>query len=405
MAFFTDSFHETNGVALTSREFAKFAKAHFYPFFSVHAGDETKHWRRGSFETYELGLSRMRLGLEHDLAFDFLFLRHLRKLEAALRSFQPDFVHITGPGHVGMLGAIVAQRLGVPLVASWHTNVHEYGARRLQNALACAPAMVRDGAAAFAERTALALTARFYRLAKMIFAPNPELCAMLSERCNRPVYPMHRGIDCDLFHPERRRTNDGPFVIGYVGRISAEKNVRILAAVETLLCQRGLRNYAFHIVGEGSERTWMEQNLSSAVFHGLLKGEVLADAYAQMDVLLFPSETDTFGNVVLEAAASGVPALVSAGGGPKYLVEDGVTGFVASGAAGYAEAIFKLANSRTLRSEMGAAARIAARSRSWNAVFEGMYQHYRDGRAEGLLPENRRPRQARQKTFHIKTVS
>ena len=239
----------------------------------------------------------------------------------------------------------------------------------------------------------------------MIFAPNPELCEMLSTRCNRPVHAMHRGIDCELFNPTLRRTNDGPFVIGYVGRISAEKNVRMLAAVETLLRQRGLKNYEFCIVGEGSERTWLEQNLSSAVFRGLLKGESLADAYAQMDALLFPSETDTFGNVVLEAAASGVPALVSAGGGPKYLVEDGVTGFVASSAESYSDAIFKLADARELRAEMGGAARDAALSRSWSAVFEGMYQNYRDGRAEGLLVADNITRQLRQKTFHIKTVS
>ena len=405
MAFFTDSFHETNGVALTSREFAKFAKAHFYPFFSVHAGDETKHWRRGSFETYELGSSRMRLGLEHDLAFDLLFLRHVRKLEAALRSFQPDLVHVTGPGHVGMLGTIVAHRLGVPLVASWHTNVHEFGARRVQQILAAAPTIVRNSAAHFAERTSLALTARFYRLSKMIFAPNSELCEMLGTRCDRPVHPMHRGIDCERFNPERRKANDGPFVIGYVGRISAEKNMRILAAVETLLRQRGLKNYTFCIVGQGWERAWLEQNLTSAVFCGLLKGDVLADAYAQMDVLLLPSETDTFGNVVLEAAASGVPAIVSARGGPKYLVEDGVTGFVASSAEGYADAIVRLVHSKELRAEMGGAARDAARLRSWNAVFEGMYQHYREGRAKGLLVAENRTGHPRQKTFHIKTVS
>jgi len=405
VAFFTDSFHETNGVALTSREFSKFAKAHFYPFFSVHAGPETRHWRRGSFETYELGLSKMRLGLEHDLAFDLLFLRHVRKLETALRSFQPDLVHVTGPGHVGMLGAIVAQRLGVPLVASWHTNVHEFGARRLQQILATAPTIVRNRAAHFAERTSLALTARFYRLAKIIFAPNPELCEMLGARCNRPVHPMHRGIDCELFNPGRRRADDRPFVVGYVGRMSAEKNVRILAAVETLLRQRGMKNYEFCIVGEGSERAWLEQNLSSAVFRGLLKGDVLADAYAQMDVLLFPSETDTFGNVVLEAAASGVPALVSAGGGPKYLVEDGVTGFVTSSAEHYADAIVRLANSKELRAEMGEAARDAVRLRSWNAVFEAMYQNYREGCAQGLLVTEDRAGRPRQKTFHIKTVS
>src|SRR5262245_37822526 len=96
VAFFTDSFHETNGVALTSRQFASFAKSTFRPFFSVHAGPRTEHWKRGSFETFEVEGSRCRLNLEHDLSFDLLGSRHYRPLRKALAAFSPDLVHVTG---------------------------------------------------------------------------------------------------------------------------------------------------------------------------------------------------------------------------------------------------------------------------------------------------------------------
>ena len=406
VAFFTDSFHEANGVALTSREFAKFSKGRFFPFFSVHAGPETQHWKRGCFETFELGASRARFAIEHDLSFDLLFHRHLRNLERALRHFQPDVMHVTGPGHVGMLGAILGYRLGIPLVASWHTNVHEFGARRLAKLLSGLPSFAAERIVSFAERRSLDLTVRFYELARMIFAPNPELCEMLSTRTRRPVHAMHRGIDCDLFRPDRREHANQKFVIGHVGRISTEKNVRMLVSVEDALRRRGFDSYEFHIVGEGSERPWLERNLKRAVFLGVLKGESLADAYAQFDALLFPSETDTFGNVVLEAGASGVPVLVSASGGPKYLVDDGVSGFVATCAEQYTDGILKLARSARFSEDVGLAARAQALSRSWDRVFEDLYGHYQQGIACGILrTAPPRSRTTAAKTFPARTVS
>lgn len=376
VAFFTDSFHESNGVALTSRQLAAFARQRFYPFFSVHPGPSTAHWQRGSFETYELATGPALLRLEYDLAFDLLFFRHRARLRRALAAFRPDLIHITGPGHCGMLGAILAYELGLPLVASWHTNVHEYGARRLRQCLGAAPARLREAAADFAQRRSWALTLRFYRLAHLILAPNPELAVLLRNGAGRPVHLMQRGVDTDFFTPVRRLPRKRAFTIGYAGRLSPEKNVRLLVDLDGELRALGVRDHRFLIAGEGSERAWLRARLPNAELPGLLRADDLANAYAAMDVFVFPSETDTFGNVILEAMASGVPAVVSARGGPRFLVEHGVTGWIAGNAAGFATAVAGWFKDRAALERAGQAARRSALHRRWEAVFERLYESY-----------------------------
>src|SRR5208283_705898 len=135
------------------------------------------------------------LRLEHDLFFDIRFLRHRRRVVEALREFRPDLVHVTGPGHLGLLGALAAHDLGVPLVASWHTNVHEFGARRLSKMLRRWPSGIRDGLPPLAERKSLDLILSFYRRARMLFAPNPELVHMLETRTGHDAHLMVRGVD------------------------------------------------------------------------------------------------------------------------------------------------------------------------------------------------------------------
>jgi phosphatidylinositol alpha 1,6-mannosyltransferase len=386
VAFFTDSFHEANGVALTSRQFDQFAHTREYPFFSVHAGPVTKHFRDGAYQSYEIANSRATLRLEHDLFFDLPFLRHRHRLMRALREFRPELVHVTGPGHLGLLGAIAAHDLGVPLVASWHTNVHEFGARRLARMLRRWPSGIRRSLPPFAERKSLDIVLWFYRLAHMLFAPNPELVHMLEIRTGREAHLMVRGVDTNLFSPARRAREDDELIIGHVGRLSAEKNVRLLADLERVLTEEGIANYRFLVVGEGRERAWLRENLRRADLPGLLRGVPLAEAYAEMDVFVFPSETDTYGNVATEAMASGVPAIVSARGGPKFLVREGVDGFVAADVAGFARAVMTLYRDRELLARMKREAREAAERKSWPAVFESIYQHYERGLATGMLP-------------------
>jgi len=376
VAFFTDSFHEVNGVALTSREFAAFARRRSLPMFSMHAGPVDRILQEGSLTTFEFVRGPVRWNLEHDLAIDFLFLRHRKRLRAALQEFRPDLVHITGPSDSGILGAIVAHELRVPLVASWHTNIHEFGARRLGQFLGFLPGSQRTAVMQWFERWALDRTVRFYQLAKLILAPNRELVEMLGRRTGRPAFLMTRGIDTHLFSPTHRARLDEDFVIGYVGRLSPEKNVRLLARIEECLIQAGMSNYRFFVVGEGSERPWLQANLRRAEVPGVLRGVELARAYASMDAFVFPSATDTFGNVVLEAMASGVPALVKHEGGPKYLVSPGTNGEIVTGAEEFAAYILKWSRDAERLAEMRFNARETAERFSWDAVWEEVYRRY-----------------------------
>ncbi|HLH41874.1 MAG TPA: glycosyltransferase [Bryobacteraceae bacterium] len=377
VAFFTDGFYQVSGVGLTSREFAAFAERRELPFLSVHAGPADRSFRNGPVFTVEFRRRWPRWNLEHDLSIDLFYFRHLKRLRAELAAFQPDLIHITGPGDAGILGAMLAYEFKIPLVASWHTNLHEFAARRLAKALRWMPTAVRSGVARRAERHALDLAIRFYQLAKLIFAPNPELVELLAARTGRPAFLMTRGIDTDLFSPARRARASSEFTLGYVGRLSPEKNVRLLAEIERRLVQQGIRDYRFLIVGEGQERPWLRRAMQRAELPGVLRGVDLARAYASMDVFLFPSATDTFGNVILEACASGVPSIVTPQGGPKFLIAHGVNGYVARDAAEFAAGALDLMRHPAVLAHMRQKARQSAEAFSWNAVFDGVYASYK----------------------------
>ena len=294
----------------------------------------------------------------------------------ALRAFQPDLIHITGPGDCSLMGAIAAWHLGVPMAASWHTNVHEFLERRIHKTFAWLPPTLRSGFAAFCRETSLTITLQIYKPAQVLYAPNQELVSLLESRTGRPCHVMTRGIDTHLFDPARRRRSDDAIVLGFVGRLFAEKNVRFLKNVEDGLLQRGITNYRFLIVGHGSEEDWLRTNLRQVEIAGLLRGEALAAAYANMDIFVFPSHTDTFGNVVQEALASGVPAVVTGSGGPKFIVRDGISGLVGDTDDRFISAAVELAENTSLRDRMKQAARQQALNTSWDAVFEAVYNGY-----------------------------
>lgn len=383
VAYFPDSFHEVNGVAHTSRHFEVFARRRGLPFLCVRAGDRAQaSTEDGSVWTLELPRGFLSFALEKDLRFDPAFLRHYSLVSKTLQRFKPDLIHITGPSELGILGAGLAYRLRLPLAASWHTNVHEYAARRSEWFLRLLPQRQSAATGQKIEDLSMAVLARFYSMARVLFAPNPELCALLERTTGRPCHRMPRGVDAELFNPARRRRNpdDREIVLGFVGRLSVEKNVTLLAQIQQELEAKGQTNFRFFIVGHGNEEAWLRERLPRAEFTGVLKGEPLAEAYARMDLFVFPSHTDTFGNVVLEALASGVPAIVTPDGGPATIVRDGETGRVVTDAEFAAAIAGVIADSARL-AQMRLAARSYALTKSWDSVFEGVYTAY-----ETILP-------------------
>jgi len=173
-----------------------------------------------------------------------------------------------------------------------------------------------------AERWSFRAAARFYKIPRLLFAPIQEMIRVLEAATGKPCYLMSHAVDTAVFRPELRDRqrgdgNQGPFRIGYVGRLTVEKNVRALARLERALLDMGHRDFRFVVVGEGAEQEWLRNNMRCAEFTGVLTELELSRTFASFDVLAFPSETDTFGLVVLEAFASGVPAVVTDRGGPQ----------------------------------------------------------------------------------------
>ena len=373
VAFFPDSFHEVNGVAHTSRNFLAFATRRELPFLCIRASapnaPKPLHTSIGAIQTLDLPRSAASIRLEKDLQFDPLFWRYANLISRTLRAFRPDIIHITGPSELGIFGAYFAWKLGIPLAASWHTNVHEYAATRTAR-------FTGRNLNRIIERNALNLTTRFYRLARVLFAPNQELCAMLAKATGKPCHLMQRGVDTELFSPSHRtRQESDPLVLGFVGRLSVEKNVALLPLIARELTTLTNRPIRFLVIGQGAEEQTLRRELPQCDFAGVLRGSALAQAYANMDILLFPSHTDTFGNVVLEALASGVPAIVTPDGGPKYIVRDGQTGYIVSDDR-FAATIADLAHDPSRLAQMRQSSRAYAETCTWNAVFESVYAAY-----------------------------
>src|SRR5438445_7759652 len=187
-----------------------------------------------------------------------------------------------------------------------------------------------------------------------------------------------RGLDTELFHPARREPSffekfgacNREVRVLYVGRISREKDLDLLAAAYRLLRDEGLPVQLF-VVGHGPYSDAFARSLPEAFFTGYLTGNELATAYASADIFVFPSTTDTFGNVILEAQACGVPVIVSDSGGPKELVEDRTNGLITKSrdVNDFTQAIRSLVADPALRERMGNAARKSVTDRSWPNAF------------------------------------
>lgn len=263
-------------------------------------------------------LARMCLPGYADL--DVTLPRYGEFLERA-REFKPDVIHVSTPGPVGMCGKMIARRLGVPLAGTWHTNFAAY-------------VQQLSGLNSLGE-IATDLLRMFYCDFDIVLARSPvslpDIRATGVRRC-RTFAP---GVDLQKFNPMWKDRSiwrqwgldpDRKKVL-YVGRVSREKGVLLLEKVTEQL--RDVESDAdVVVVGSGPLLKQLRKLIPDATFTGFMHGEELSRVYASSDLILFPSETDTLGQVVLEAQASGAAVIVTDRGGPRFLVNNGVTGLV-----------------------------------------------------------------------------
>jgi len=389
VAFFPDTYNEIDGVANTSKEFASFAKKNGFAFLLTQAGPRNEIDTQGSVTRVQLRRSWAKFPLDGSHEFDLLFLKHYWKMQRLVRDFKPDVIQITGPSDVGIMGALLAHNLSIPLAASCQTNLHQFARCRVSRLLSSWPESVSTKVAAAAESGTFRAMARFYKIPRLLFAPNRELVELLTTATGKPCFLMSHSVNTEVFSPAFRDRSDGTFRIGYVGRLTPEKNVRVLAQLDRDLVALGHGDFRIVVVGEGSEEKWLRENVPHAEFRGVLVGKDLSREFANMDAFVFPSETDTFGLAVLEALASGVPAVVAPRGGPKYSIEHGKSGYVAKSFDEFASFLTILMTQPELHTSMRIGARQHALSvGSWEQIFAGMYKTYERYLRPAVLSES-----------------
>jgi phosphatidylinositol alpha 1,6-mannosyltransferase len=301
-------------------------------------------------------------------------------LAEELDAFAPDLIHVASPTPLAMWAQSYGAERNIPVVATFHTNFvayfRHYGVPKL-------------------EGVGWSVLQWFYARCAATFAPSGSMIEELREHGVPNVRLWSRGIDVTRFSPERRSeqlrdelgvSRDRPLLL-LVSRLVREKDLDDLVAMDRLLRQDGVR-FRLALVGDGPMRAELEAALPDAHFAGHQSGVDLARWYASADVFVFPSTTETFGNVVLESLASGVPAVVVDRGGPRDLVEDGSTGLIAraSDPADFAAQVRTLIDKPDLRERMAAAARTAALGRDWTAINRRLVGEYGEIIAEHTRP-------------------
>jgi glycosyltransferase involved in cell wall biosynthesis len=294
-----------------------------------------------------------------------------RRARSDLTAFRPHLFHIATPDLAGASALKTARRLGIPAVATYHTHFASYlDYYRLRSL----------------EGSVWKYLAWFYRQCREVYVPSESMISVIESHGitgNLRLWP--RGVDSTLFNPRKRSAewrrqygiSRDDVVVAFISRLVAEKGLAVVSDVHRLLKNRGIA-HRLMFVGDGPEKASLAASNRDAIFTGHQTGEDLAKAYASSDVFLFPSETETFGNVTLEAMSSGLPVVVANATGSSSLVNDGVNGFLAEprNAESFGERVEQLIASHELRARLGSSARTKAEELEWSAVLSQMISSY-----------------------------
>ena len=361
-AWFTDTLEDVNGVATTIRKMTAAGAAAGKELVVVTSRSNQqisdipiKNFPPiGEFELPEYELQK--------LSFPPI----LQMLDYIQREKFTEII-ISTPGPVGLTALLAAKMLNLQTSGIYHTDFPQY-----------IRILTEDS---FLESMAWRYMHWFYGQLDTVFVNSEEYRQSWIKHGFDPakLKILPRGLDTELFHPARREPeffekfgeHNGEIRLLYVGRISREKDLDLLAAAYRRLRDEGLPMQLF-VVGHGPYSEAFAKSLPEAIFTGYLTGNELAAAYASADIFVFPSTTDTFGNVILEAQACGLPVVVSDSGGPKELVQDTANGLITKShdEEDFARAIRALVTNPALRERMGKSARNSVIDRSWPSAFD-----------------------------------
>jgi glycosyltransferase involved in cell wall biosynthesis len=289
-----------------------------------------------------------------------------------LEEFAPNVVHVSSPDLVGHRAVSWARRHKVAAVASVHTRFDTYLAYYHLQAL---------------EPLARGIMRRFYHRCEMVMAPAESTAAILrAQRMNRDIIIWTRGIDRDQFNPERRDMEwrrsvgiaDDEMVIAFLGRVVMEKGLDIFTDAVRAFATHGFK-YHVLVIGEGPARPWFEEQMPEAIFTGQLTGNELSRALASADVFFNPSITEAFGNVTLEAMASGLPVIAADATGATNLVRTGFTGTLGDGTDPdeFADALANYARNPEIRRRHGSAGLEVAKTMDWDTINSAVIRAYK----------------------------
>jgi glycosyltransferase involved in cell wall biosynthesis len=286
-----------------------------------------------------------------------------------LEAFRPDLIHLVNPVLLGISGQRYARKVGIPVVASFHTDL-----------------------GGFAEKWGLGMFSEpiwgylrwIHNQADLNVCPSHATADELVGQGFENVRVWPRGVDTVQYHPEYRNPAwrerlgvdrpDAPLLL-YVGRLSVEKRIKWIRPVLDLMPEVRLA-----IVGDGPERPELEEYFAGTptTFPGFLRGHDLAQAYASADLFVFPGANETLGNVVLEAMASGLPVVAAGSGGPLDLVSDGETGilFDPNDPQALVDAAVGLLKDQALARRYGATGRLHAEARTWETTLDTLLGDY-----------------------------
>jgi glycosyltransferase involved in cell wall biosynthesis len=361
VAIVTETFTpNVNGVVRTVLEFTQYLQSHGHEAIVFAPGD-------GDDEAGGPPVVRIH-GAPFPLYPELTLAPFSLRMTPIMREWRPDLVHLASPFVLGAHGLKVARSLRVPVSAHYQTDLAAYAEYFGLGALA---------------RLAWRRLLDIHNACDVNFAPTMSIAHDLRARGMRRVHISGRGVDTQTFHPRHRDRSwrarftpddDRPILL-FVGRVSPEKNLSALAEVA-----RALPECPMVIVGDGPARGLLQSLVAGANVHftGVLHGHDLATAYASSDVFVFPSESETFGQVVREAMASGLPAIGVRAGGVQDLILEGETGLLCppSNVEELVAATRRLVADAPVRRSLGAGARAEAERHTWDAVFDHLMGWY-----------------------------